>query len=368
MSTIQKPAILILQDGSIHHGKSFGLIGTTTGEICFNTGMTGYQEVFTDPSYYGQVLIMNSVHVGNYGVSDLDIESDTVKIRGLIGRNLEEQYSRIMAKGSLDQYLKDNKIVAIEGIDTRALVTDIRTKGAMNCIISSEIDNIEQLKATLDEVPSMNGLELASLVSTKESYEMGDPASGVRIAVMDYGIKKHILDCMVARGAYVKVHPAKTTLEELKSFNADGYFISNGPGDPAAMDYAIQTVKDVLKEDKPVFGICLGHQLLALANDIPTFKMHHGHRGLNHPVKNLATGKCEITTQNHGFAIDPESVRKSQQVEITHVNLNDSSIEGIKVKGKLAFSVQYHPESTPGPHDSRYLFDEFIQMVKSSIQ
>ena len=367
MSTQQKSAVLILEDGSIFYGKSFGLTGTTTGEICFNTGMTGYQEVFTDPSYYGQVLIMNSVHVGNYGVFDKDVESDTVKIRGLIGRNLEEQYSRKMANGSLDQYLKNNKIVAIEGIDTRALVTHIRTKGAMNCIISSEINDVEQLKKMLAEVPSMDGLELASLVSTRQSYEMGDPHASIRIAVMDYGIKKHILECMVERGAFIKVHPAKTSLDELKAFKADGYFISNGPGDPAAMDYAIQTVKEVLKEDKPVFGICLGHQLLALANDIPTFKMHHGHRGLNHPVKNLVTGRCEITTQNHGFGVDPEAIKNSGHLEVTHVNLNDSSIEGIRVKGKPAFSVQYHPESTPGPHDSRYLFDEFIQMVKESV-
>ena len=366
MSNTYKSAVLILEDGSIHHGTSFGLTGTTTGEVCFNTGMTGYQEVFTDPSYYGQVLIMNSVHVGNYGVAPQDVESDTVKIRGLIGRNLEEQYSRKIANGSLDQYLKDNKIVAIEDIDTRALVTHIRTKGAMNCIISSEISDVDQLKEMLAKVPSMSGLELASLVSTSTPYEMGDPSSPVRIAVMDYGIKKHIVECMVERGAFVKVHPAKTSVEELKAFGADGYFISNGPGDPASMDYAIETVREVLKEDKPVFGICLGHQLLALANDIPTFKMHHGHRGLNHPVKNLVTGRCEITTQNHGFGVDPDAVRKSEQVEITHVNLNDSSIEGIKVKGKPAFSVQYHPESTPGPHDSRYLFDEFIELIKTS--
>ncbi len=366
MSNTQKPAILILEDGTIHHGKAFGLTGTTTGEVCFNTGMTGYQEVFTDPSYYGQVLIMNNVHVGNYGVAEQDVESDTVKIRGLIGRNLEEQYSRKIANGSLEQYLISNKIVGIEDIDTRALVTHIRTKGAMNCIISSEISDVEKLKEMLAGVPSMDGLELASLVSTTTPYEMGDPKSGVRIAVMDYGIKKHILQCMVDRGAFVKVHPAKTPVSELRAFNADGYFISNGPGDPAAMDYAIDTVKEVLKEDKPVFGICLGHQLLALANDIPTFKMHHGHRGLNHPVKNLVTGRCEITTQNHGFGVDPEAIRNSDQVEVTHVNLNDSSIEGIRVKGKPAFSVQYHPESTPGPHDSRYLFDEFIDMIKTA--
>lgn len=363
-STSQQ-AILVLADGTVHYGKAFGLVGTTTGEICFNTGMTGYQEVFTDPSYYGQVLIMNNVHIGNYGVKDTDIESGSVKIRGLIGRNLEEQYSRKLAKGALDEYLKENKIVAIECVDTRALVEHVRKHGAMNCIISSEILDVEQLKKQLAEVPSMDGLELASLVSTDKPYEMGNPESDIRIAVMDYGVKKHILECMVERGAYVKVHPAKTTVDELKAFKANGYFISNGPGDPAAMPYAIETVKEILKEEKPVFGICLGHQLLALANDIPTFKMHHGHRGLNHPVKNLVTGRCEITTQNHGFGVDPEAVKKADHIEITHVNLNDNSIEGIKIKGKPAFSVQYHPESTPGPHDSRYLFDEFLSLIRS---
>ncbi|HKB44284.1 MAG TPA: glutamine-hydrolyzing carbamoyl-phosphate synthase small subunit [Chitinophagaceae bacterium] len=359
----QQPAILLLEDGTIAHGKAFGAIGTATGEICFNTGMTGYQEVFTDPSYFGQILIMNSVHIGNYGVKDEDVESDNVKIRGLIGRNLEELYSRRQAKGSLNDYLKANNIVSIEGVDTRALVAHIRTKGAMNCIISSSISDVKKLKEELKKVPNMDGLELASQVSTKESYERGDPKSNVRIAVMDYGVKQHILSCMVDRGAFVKIFPAKTKLNEVKQFNPSGYFISNGPGDPAAMDYAIDTLKEILKEDKPVFGICLGHQLLALANDIPTFKMHHGHRGLNHPVKNLATGKCEITTQNHGFGVDPEAVKKAKNIEITHVNLNDQSIEGIKIKGKQAFSVQYHPESTPGPHDSRYLFDEFIKML-----
>jgi len=363
MPNSQIPAILLLEDGTVCHGKAFGAIGTAAGEICFNTGMTGYQEVFTDPSYYGQILIMNTVHIGNYGVKDEDVESDNVKIRGLIGRNLEDQYSRKLAKGSLEDYLKANNIVSIEGVDTRALVSHIRTKGAMNCIISSEITDIVQLKKKLALVPNMNGLELASEVSTKQVYEKGDKNSPVRIAVMDYGVKQHILECMVDRGAYVKVFPAKTNLKEIKQFNPSGYFISNGPGDPAAMDYAIDTLKEILKEDKPVFGICLGHQLLALANDIPTFKMHHGHRGLNHPVKNLITGKCEITTQNHGFGVDPEAVKKADHIEVTHVNLNDQSIEGIRIKNKPAFSVQYHPESTPGPQDSRYLFDEFIGMM-----
>jgi len=366
MSEKQLPAVLLLADGTICHGKAFGAIGTTTGEICFNTGMTGYQEVFTDPSYYGQILIMNTVHIGNYGVKDDDVESANVKIRGLIGRNLEETYSRKMANGSLEDYLKTNKIVSIEGVDTRALVAHIRTKGAMNCIISSETTDIEELKKRLAAVPDMDGLELASHVSTNEAYEMGDTNSAVRIAVMDYGVKQHILHCMVDRGAYVKVFPAKTDLNEVKKFNPSGYFISNGPGDPAAMDYAIDTVKGIMKENKPVFGICLGHQLLALANDIPTFKMHHGHRGLNHPVKNLVTGKCEITTQNHGFGVDPESVKKADHIEITHINLNDQSIEGIRIKGKPAFSVQYHPESTPGPQDSRYLFDDFITLINAN--
>jgi len=366
MAEKQLPAILLLADGTVCHGKAFGAIGTTTGEICFNTGMTGYQEVFTDPSYYGQVLIMNTVHVGNYGVKNEDIESDGVKIRGLIGRNLEDQYSRKLAHGSMEEYLKKNNIVSIEGVDTRALVAHIRTKGAMNCIISSEITDIAELKKKLDAVPDMNGLELASFVSTKEAYEQGDKNSAIRIAVMDYGIKQHIVECMVERGAYVKVFPAKTKMSEIKKFKPAGYFISNGPGDPAAMVYAIDTVKEIMKEDKPVFGICLGHQLLALANDIPTFKMHHGHRGLNHPVKNLVTGKCEVTTQNHGFGVDPEAVKKAKHIEVTHVNLNDESIEGIRIKGKPAFSVQYHPESTPGPHDSRYLFDEFISLIREN--
>jgi carbamoyl-phosphate synthase small subunit len=330
--------------------------------------MTGYQEVFTDPSYYGQVLIMNNAHIGNYGVMDEDIESDGIKIKGLIGRNLEELFSRKMAKGSLDEYLKSQNLVAIEGVDTRALVAHIRSKGAMNCIISSEILDAEVLKKKLEDVPDMDGLELASIVSTKVPYELGDPASPIKIAVLDYGTKRNILTCMAERGAHVKVFPAKTSLEELKKFNPAGYFISNGPGDPASMDYAVETMKNILKEDKPTFGICLGHQILALANGIPTFKMHHGHRGLNHPVKNLVTGRCEITTQNHGFGVDPEAVKKAEHIEITHVNLNDQSIEGIKIKGKNAFSVQYHPEATPGPHDSRYLFDDFIELIKKDLR
>jgi carbamoyl-phosphate synthase small subunit len=364
MTKNQSQAILLLADGTIHYGKAFGIKGTTVGEICFNTGMTGYQEVFTDPSYYGQIVVMNNVHIGNYGVKQDEVESDSIKIKGLICRNLEEVYSRKMAEGSVEDYLVQNKVVCIEGVDTRALVAHIREKGAMNCIISSEILDVEELKKELDKAPSMEGLELASVVSTREPYTKGNENSDIRIAVLDFGTKQHIIECMVERGAYVKVFPAKTPLSELKAFNPKGYFISNGPGDPAAMDYAISTVKEVLEERKPTFGICLGHQLLALANGISTYKMHHGHRGLNHPVKNLVTGLCEITTQNHGFGVSPDSINASPNVEVTHVNLNDESIEGIRMKDRPAFSVQYHPESTPGPHDSRYLFDQFIGMMK----
>ena len=361
-----QPAVLILEDGNIFHGKSFGKIGTTTGEICFNTGMTGYQEVFTDPSYYGQVIIMNNVHIGNYGVKDGDVESNSVKVKGVIGRNLEQQYSRFAANDSLQQYFIKQNIVAIDEIDTRALVIHIRQQGAMNCIISSDNDDLEELKKILSKVPSMNGLDLASTVSTKESYTLGDEKSNLRVAVLDFGIKKNILNCMVDRGAYVKVFNACTEFNKLEEFSPHGYFISNGPGDPEPLYYAVKTIKEILDSKKPFFGICLGQQLLALANDIPTFKMHHGHRGLNHPVKNMITGKCEITTQNHGFGVDADAVRTSKNIEITHINLDDDSIEGIRLKDRPAFSVQYHPESTPGPHDSRYLFDEFFDMIKNN--
>ncbi len=361
--TITRPAFLLLHDGTLFKGKSFGKIGTSGGELCFTTGMTGYQEIFTDPSYTGQMLIMSTCYVGNYGVNKVDVESDKVTISGLICKNIASRYSRMIASGSLEDYLIQYGIVGIQDVDTRALVQHVRTKGAMNCIISSETDNIEELQQKLKAVPSMKGLEISSNITTKEPYTAGDPDASIRIAVLDFGIKKHILNNFVQRGAYVKVFPAKTPMEELNKFAPHGYFISNGPGDPASMDYAVNTVKQILDNNKPLFGICLGHQLLAQANGIPTFKMHHGHRGLNHPVKNLITNKCEITTQNHGFGVDPEAARQSDAIEITHINLNDGSIEGIRMKHKPAFSVQYHPESTPGPYDSRYLFDNFINMI-----
>ncbi len=362
-STSSVSAILILEDGNIFHGKAFGKIGTATGEICFNTGMTGYQEVFTDPSYYGQIVIMNNVHIGNYGVKDGDVESDSVKVKGIIGKSLEQQYSRFKATDSLQDYFIKQNIVAIDEVDTRALVIHIRQQGAMNCIISSDNENVEELKKQLATVPSMNGLELASAVSTKTGYALGDEKSDTRVAVLDFGIKKNILNCLIERGAHVKVFNAETNFAELEEYKPHGYFISNGPGDPEPLHHAVNTIREILDAKKPLFGICLGQQLLALANDIPTFKMHHGHRGLNHPVKNMKTGRCEITTQNHGFGVNADAVRAAENIEITHVNLNDDSIEGIRLKDRPAFSVQYHPESTPGPHDSRYLFDDFFEMI-----
>lgn len=361
------PAWLLLQDGTRFTGKSFGAKGTVGGEICFNTGMTGYQEVFTDPSYTGQVLIMNNAYVGNYGVKNEDVESNSVKISGLICKNISHRYSRMVADDGLENYLIQNNIVAIYDVDTRALVQHIRSKGAMNCVISTEHHDDGGLTTALSNVPDMAGLELSSQISTKEPYTIGDSNAPIRVAVLDFGVKVNILQCLAARGTYLKVFPAKTGIAELKAFDPHGYFISNGPGDPASMDYAVATVKDILASEKPMFGICLGHQLLALANGISTFKMHHGHRGLNHPVKNIITGKSEITTQNHGFGVSPEGVKNCEAVEITHVNLNDGSIEGIRMKSKPAFSVQYHPEATPGPHDSRYLFDDFIKMIQENM-
>jgi carbamoyl-phosphate synthase small subunit len=357
------PAILVLADGTVYHGKAAGKIGTTTGEICFNTGMTGYQEIFTDPSYFGQLMVTTNAHIGNYGIKNDEIESDSIKIAGLVCKNFSVPYSRKEANQSIQEYFEGDEIVGISDVDTRSLVRHIRSKGAMNAIISSEILDIDTLKKKLADVPSMDGLELSSQVSTKTPYFVGNEKAKYRVAVLDLGVKKNILRNFDSRDIYAKVFPAKTTFEEMESFKPHGYFISNGPGDPSAMPYAIATVKTILAADKPLFGICLGHQLLALANDIRTVKMFNGHRGLNHPVKNIIIDHCEVTSQNHGFGVVPEDVRSSDKVEITHINLNDQSIEGIRVKGKKAFSVQYHPESSPGPHDSRYLFDDFIQLM-----
>ncbi len=357
------PAVLVLADGTYFYGQAVGKKGTTTGEVCYNTGMTGYQEIFTDPSYYGQIMTMTSVHIGNYGIKSTESESQSPKINGLVCRNFSNQYSRKMGDRSLQQFFEDNGLVGIAGVDTRALVKHVREKGAMNALISSENSNLEDLLSQLGQTPEMEGLELSTNVTTQESFTKGNPDASFRVAVLDLGIKSTILDQLVDRGCYLKVFPAKTEFQEINEWEPDGYFVSNGPGDPAAVNYAIDTVKGMLNTNKPFFGICLGHQLFALAMGCETYKMHNGHRGINHPVKNLITQRCEVTSQNHGFAVDHNSVENHEDLEVTHLNLNDNSVEGLKSKTFDAFSVQYHPEASPGPHDARYLFNHFHELL-----
>ncbi|RLJ61918.1 carbamoyl-phosphate synthase small subunit [Lacinutrix venerupis] len=360
-----KKAVILLADGTIFHGKAVGREGSAFGEVCFNTGMTGYQEIFTDPSYYGQLMVTTNAHIGNYGVNNEEVESDSIKIAGLICKNFSYNFSRDAADGSLEDFLNENNLLTISDVDTRALVAYIRDNGAMNAVISTETDNIEELKKELANIPNMNGLELASKVSTKEPYFVGDENAPIKIAALDIGIKKNILRNLAKRGSYIKVFPYNSTFEDLSSWNPDGYFLSNGPGDPEPLIEAQEVAKEIIKRDLPLFGICLGHQVIALANGISTYKMHNGHRGINHPVKNLVTGKGEITSQNHGFAINREETEAHDDIEITHVHLNDNTVAGIKMKSKNVFSVQYHPEASPGPNDSSYLFDEFINILKN---
>jgi carbamoyl-phosphate synthase small subunit len=357
----RKKALLMLEDGTIFYGKSVAnKEHTAFGEICFNTGMTGYQEIFTDPSYFGQIMVLTNAHIGNYGAALDEVESDSVKIAGLVCKNFSYTYSRPHANESLETFLEYNNTFAISDVDTRALVSHIREHGAQNAVISTRVDEIEALKNELKAVPSMAGLELSSKVSTTEPYFFGDADAPYKVAVLDIGVKKNILRCLAERGAYLKVFPYNTPFSEMKSWSPDGYFLSNGPGDPEPLVDAIETTKEILASGKPLFGICLGHQVLALANGVSTFKMHNGHRGINHPVLNLISKRGEITSQNHGFAVSKEEVLAHAELEITHEHLNDHTVAGIRLKNKPAFSVQYHPEASPGPHDSRYLFDEFI--------
>lgn len=364
----RRPALILLADGTIFHGKSVGdKEGTSFGEVCFNTGMTGYQEIFTDPSYFGQLMVTTNAHIGNYGATAKETESDTVKISGLICRNFSYTHSRKDAQESLESFLNKNHLFAISDVDTRALVSHIRDNGAMNAVISSDVDNIEALKIQLKEVPNMDGLELASKVSTQNPYFFGEETAPFKVAALDIGIKRNILRNLAKRGAYIKVFPFDTSFEEMKAWNPDGYFLSNGPGDPKPLKNAIKVAKQIIEANEPLFGICLGHQVIALANGISTYKMHNGHRGINHPVKNLLTGKGEITSQNHGFAINREETEAHKDVEITHVHLNDHTVAGIRMKDKNVFSVQYHPEASPGPNDATYLFDQFINSLKKEV-
>lgn len=362
----RKKAIILLSDGTMFYGKAIGRDGSAFGEVCFNTGMTGYQEIFTDPSYFGQLMVTTNAHIGNYGVNMEEVESDSIKISGLICKNFSYNYSRDAADGSLEDFFVKHDLFGISDVDTRALVSYIRDNGAMNAVISTDVDNIDGLKTQLASIPDMEGLELASKVSTKEPYYFGNENATYRIAALDIGVKKNILRNLAERDAYIKVFPYNATFEEMSAWNPNGYFLSNGPGDPEPLKEAQAVAKEIISRNLPLFGICLGHQVIALANGISTYKMHNGHRGINHPVKNLKTGKGEITSQNHGFAVNREEAESHEDIEITHVHLNDHTVAGLAMKSKNCFSVQYHPEASPGPHDSRYLFDQFIKNIASN--
>ena len=363
--TTRQSAILLLSDGTIFHGKSIGISGTTFGEVCFNTGMTGYQEIFTDPSYFGQIMVATNPHIGNYGVNDKEVESDSIKIAGLVCKNFSFNYSRSDATESLEDYFKKQNLICISDVDTRALVSYIRDNGALNAVICTDETSVEDLKIQLAKIPDMKGLELASKVSTQEPYFFGDESAKYKISALDLGIKTNILRNLAKRDCYIKVFPYDASYKDLAEFNPDGYFLSNGPGDPDPLFGAIQMAKDILDNNKPLFGICLGHQVIALANGVSTYKMFNGHRGINHPVMNLVSGKGEITSQNHGFAVNKEELENHPELEITHLHINDQTVAGMRMKSKNCFSVQYHPEASPGPHDSSYLFDQFIENMAS---
>jgi len=364
MTKEHNPAILALSDGTVIRGKAVGKTGLTGGELCFNTSMTGYQEIFTDPSYYGQLMMMTYPHIGNYGTQPRDDEARKVMVAGIICRAFSHEYSNTMADRSLQEYLEYNEITGISGVDTRMLVRHVREKGVMNAVISSTEMDEDKLVQMAREWDDMEGLELATKVSRTEAQTVNGKDE-FRVAAFDYGIKQNIINSLNKRGCTLRIFPAKTSVEEIKTWEADGYFFSNGPGDPTATaEYALEAVNYAKESGKPMFGICLGHQLMALNEGLKTTKMFVGHRGANQPVKNLKTGLVEISTQNHGFAVDENSLDE-KVAEVTHINLNDGTIEGLKFKNFPGFSVQYHPEASPGPHDSAYLFDQFIDMMKA---
>lgn len=361
----RKKALILLEDGTVFHGKSIGIEGQAFGELCFNTGMTGYQEIFTDPSYYGQLMVTTNAHIGNYGVQNAESESDAIQIAGLICKNFNTGFSRVAADSSLFDFFKAQNLVAISDVDTRALVSYIRDNGAMNAVIATANEELDVLKKQLAKVPSMKGLALAPKVTTAEPYFVGDPNAPIKIAALDLGIKKNILRNLASRGTYIKVFPLETNFETMQSWNPDGYFLSNGPGDPEPLHAAQAVASEIIAKGLPLFGICLGHQIIALSQGVSTYKMLNGHRGINHPVLNVETGKGEITSQNHGFAVNREETEAHKDVVITHTHLNDNTVAGIRIEGKPCFSVQYHPEASPGPHDSSYLFDQFISQINN---
>lgn len=374
-------AVLVLADGTVFFGHGFGAEGRAVGEVCFNTSMTGYQEILTDPSYAGQIITFTFPHIGNVGTNDIDIETSPPAARGLVLRTSITDPSNWRALQHLDPWLKNNKLVGISGLDTRALTAHIRDHGAPNGVICHAADgkfDLEALKKEAAAWPGLDGMDLALEVTCAKTYEWteGDYSfqdSGFRVqedkdslphvVAIDYGAKRNILRCLVSAGCRVTVVPAKTSAEGIFALNPDGVFLSNGPGDPAATGvYSVPVIKAILEKGIPLFGICLGHQMLGLALGAKTTKMPRGHRGANHPVKDLLTGKVEITSQNHGFMVIPETLPAN--AEVSHVSLFDGSNEGLRLKDKPAFSVQYHPEASPGPHDSHYLFERFVEMIK----
>ena len=353
-----RPARLALEDGTVAHGVAVGAIGTTAGELCFNTSMSGYQEILTDPSYHGQLMMMTYPHIGNYGAFEAATEANRPHVAGLIVRDFSTAPSNSDMEETLDAYMTRHGLVGISGIDTRKLVRHIRDAGVMNAVVSSEEglsddDLVERAK----QHPSMAGLELASRVTTQEAYDVGE-GTGPRVAVYDYGVKRNILRSFAGLGCAVRVFPATTPLTDVLAWEPDGIFFSNGPGDPRVMPAAIETTREAIATGLPLFGICLGHQLMALAEGLEVYKMKVGHRGANHPVLNLQTGRVEISTQNHGFAVREDGLDGIARVD--HRNLNDQTVEGLQYERFNGFSVQYHPEACPGPHDSRYLFDQFL--------
>ena len=361
------PGFLLLEDGTLFRGNLIGSAAPTVAEVVFTTNMSGYQEVFTDPSYRGQIVVMTAPMIGNYGINTADPESSQPQIAGVVMRELSRTYSNWRAEGDLGSWLLAAQVPALEGVDTRRLTRHLRTIGVMRGVMAAGTEPDAEVLAALDACPSMEGLDLASRVTTKERYEWGDPSAAHHIVAYDYGIKRNILRLFAERDCHVTVVPAETPAEDVLALEPSGVFLSNGPGDPAAVSYAPQAVRTIAEKGVPIFGICLGHQILGLTFGASTVKMPYGHRGGNHPVKEIATGRVLITSQNHGFAVSgtENEIPGASALEVTHVNLNDGTVEGLRHRELPVFGVQYHPEAAPGPHDGRPLFDEFIDTVRS---